>query len=128
MQDNQPTLKLDLVLNNQGLSLVLNLLGEFGRDGMVSSRVLHNEALVALHPLVHMRLFNRPFSNVGPFFLRTSCVLLCVGGLPPGIPAIGELFDEVGLDTRGLQIDGSAYELEDGTPNQVWIYSWESLL
>lgn len=42
------TLEFGLVLNNQGLALVVNGLGELGRDGVVSSLVLENKTLVAL--------------------------------------------------------------------------------
>ena len=40
-------LKLDLVLYDQGLTLVVDLGWKFRRDGMVGSCVLHNETFVA---------------------------------------------------------------------------------
>lgn len=39
-------LKLDLVLHHQSLAFIVDFLGEFRRDGMVSSRVLNNKTLV----------------------------------------------------------------------------------
>lgn len=41
-------MELGLVLNDQGLALVVNSLGKLGRDGVVSSLVLENETLVTL--------------------------------------------------------------------------------
>jgi hypothetical protein len=75
-------LRLDLVLNNQGLALVVNLLGEFGGDGVVGSGVLYDQTLVTIDPLEDGRLLDSPFANVGPVILRLV-VLLRVGRLPP---------------------------------------------
>ena len=40
-------LELDLVLHNQVLALRVDLLGKFGRDGMVSGRVLDNKTFIS---------------------------------------------------------------------------------
>lgn len=63
------TLWLNFILNNEGLALVVNLLGELGRDGVMCSGVLQHQALVAFDALEDSRLFNRPFSDVGPVFI-----------------------------------------------------------
>jgi hypothetical protein len=51
-----------------------------------------------------MRLLYSPLSNVGPFLVLVGAlgVLLGVGWLPAGIPAIYELLNEVTLDGGGL--------------------------
>ena len=97
-------MKLDLVLDNECLSLVLNLLGELGRDGMMSCGILDNKTFVALHALVYMRLLYSPLSNVCPFliFVRTLCVLLGVRRLPSCLPIVCELLEEVGLELGRL--------------------------
>jgi hypothetical protein len=94
------TLELDLILNNEGLALVVNLLGELGRDGMMSCGVLDHKTLVTFHALVDMRLLDSPFSYVCPFLILvgTLRVLLGVGRLPSRFPVVGELLDEVTLD------------------------------
>lgn len=100
------TLELDLVLDNEGLALVVNLLGELGRDGMVSSGVLDNETLIALHSLVDDGLLDGPLADVGPFLtllVGAGRVLLRVRGLPSLVPVVGELLKEVGLDGGGLR-------------------------
>jgi hypothetical protein len=76
------TLRLDLVLNNQGLALVVNLLGELGGDGVVGSGVLYDQTLVTIDTLEDGGLLDSPFANVGPIILRLV-VLLRVGRLPP---------------------------------------------
>jgi hypothetical protein len=98
-------LKLDFVLDNECLSLVINLLGELGRDGMMSCSVLDDKTLVALHALVDMGLFYSPFSNICPFLIlvRTLCVLLGMGWLPSGLPIVCELLKEVGLELSRLR-------------------------
>lgn len=87
------TLKLDLVLDDQGLALGVNLLGELGGDGVVGSRVLDNETVVTLHPLVDDGLLNCPLANVGPLLIILA-VLLSSGWFPPLLPVIGELLQE----------------------------------
>jgi hypothetical protein len=98
-------LKLDFVLDNECLSLVLNLLGELGRDGMMSCGILDNKTFVTLHALVDMRLFYSPLSNVCPFLIlvRTPCVLLGMGWLPSCLPIVCELLEEVGLELGRLR-------------------------
>lgn len=98
-------MKLDLVLDNECLSLVLNLLGELGRDGMMSCGILDNKTFVALHALVYMRLLYSPLSNVCPFliFVRTLCVLLGVRRLPSCLPIVCELLEEVRLELGRLR-------------------------
>jgi hypothetical protein len=98
------TLELDLVLNNEGVTLVVNGLGELGRDGVVGSRVLDDQALVALHTLQHGRLFNRPSADVGPFLIVGLDVLLCVRGLPPALPVVCELLEERRLELGRLHV------------------------
>jgi hypothetical protein len=100
----QLTLELDLILDNEGLALVIDLLGELGRDGVVGSCVLDDQTLIALHSLEDVRLLNRPLSNVGPFLLLVGAlgVLLGVGRLPAGLPVVGELLNKVALDSGGL--------------------------
>ena len=88
------TLRLDLILNHQSLALVVNLLGELGRDSVVSSRVLHDETLVALHSVKNGCFFNSPVTDIGPVFVRPGVVLFGVGSSPSGFPALGELFEE----------------------------------
>ena len=88
------TLELDLVLNNKGVVLVVYGLGEFGRDGVVSSLVLDDEALVALNALENGRLLDRPGTNVRPLLVIGLDVLLCVRRLPSALPVVCELLEE----------------------------------
>ena len=53
---DQGVLRLHLILDNKGFTLVVNLFGEFGRDGVVSGRILDDQALVALDSLEDGRL------------------------------------------------------------------------
>lgn len=62
-------MKLDLILNNEGLPLVINLLWELGRDGMMSCGILDDKTLIAVHALEDMRLLYSPFSNICPFLI-----------------------------------------------------------
>ena len=98
---NRLTLKLYLILHDQSLALVVDLLWEFGRNGMVSSSILDDESFVALHTLEHSWLLDSPFTNVCPFLvflLRALGVLLGVRWLPSLFPVVCELLDEVTLD------------------------------
>jgi hypothetical protein len=95
------TLQLNLILNHQGLALGVNLLGKLGRDGVMGSDVLDNEALVTLHALVDGGLLNRPLADVRPFLVAGG-VLLGVRRLPPLLPVAGELLKERGLELGGL--------------------------
>lgn len=99
---DQGVLRLDLILDHQGLALVVNLLGELGRDGVVSSRVLHDQTLVALNSLEDGGLLNSPLANEGPVLLGLGVVLLRVRELPPGLPVISELLQEGSLKRGGL--------------------------
>ncbi|GKT83306.1 hypothetical protein Ct61P_01156 [Colletotrichum tofieldiae] len=90
-------LELNFILDNEGLALVVNLLGELGRDGVVSSRVLDNKTLVALDALVDGGLLNSPFADVGPFLIVLG-VFLGVGRAPASLPVVGELLKEGGLE------------------------------
>lgn len=99
---HQGVLRLDLILDNQGLALVVNLLGELGRDGVVSSRVLDNQTLVTLHSLEDGGLLNSPFANKRPVLIGLGVDLLRVRGLPPGLPVVGELLQEGSLERSGL--------------------------
>jgi hypothetical protein len=69
-------LKLDLVLNDQSLALVVDLGGEFGRDGVVSSWVLEHQTLIAGDAWENLRLFDSPLSNIGPIFITLGVFLL----------------------------------------------------
>jgi hypothetical protein len=69
------TLKLDFVLNNESLVLVVNGLGELGGDGMVSGLVLDNQSLVTFHAFEHRRLLNGPSTNVCPLLLIVDLLL-----------------------------------------------------
>jgi len=104
-REQRRTLELDLVLDDQGLALGVDLLGEFGRDGMMGGGVLDDKTLVALHALVDSRLFYRPLANVGPLliFLGASCVLLGVRRLPPLLPVVGELLKKRSLELGRLE-------------------------
>ena len=100
-------MELDLVLDNEGLSLVVNFLGKLGRDGMMSCGILDDKTLVAFHALVDMRLLDSPFSNICPFLIffgGALGVLLGMGWLPSGLPIVGELLDKVTLDGSRLCI------------------------
>lgn len=85
------TLWLDLVLNNQGLALVVHLLGKLGRDGVVGSGILQHQALVALDTLENGRLLNRPLSNVDPVLIGSGVFLLGMRWGPSLFPVVGEL-------------------------------------
>jgi hypothetical protein len=100
---DQGVLRLDLVLDNQGLALRVNLLGELGRDRVVSGRVLNNKTLVALNTLEDGGLLNGPLADVSPVFIRLGVILLRVGALPAGLPVVGELLEEGSLERGRLQ-------------------------
>lgn len=99
---DERVLRLDLILHNKGLALVVNLLGELGRDSVMGGRVLDNQTLVAHHTGEDGGLLDSPLANVRPVLLRLRVVLLSVRALPPGFPVIGELLQEGGLESRGL--------------------------
>jgi hypothetical protein len=97
-------LELDLILHNEGLALVVDLGGEFGRDSMMSSRILHHETLVARDAGENLGLFNRPLSNICPVLFSLGVLLLRMGWRPSRIPIISELFEEGGFQVRRLEI------------------------
>ncbi len=109
------TLKLNFVLDNKCLSLVLNLLGELGRDGVMSCGILDDKTFVTLHALIDMRLLYSPLSDVCPFLIlvRTSCVLLGMGWLPSSLPIFCELLEEVGLELGRLRRKKLACQLRN---------------
>lgn len=72
-------------MDHKSVVLVINDLGKLGRDGVVSCRVFHDKPLVTLHPLVDVRLFDGPFSNIRPLLIA-SVLLLGVGRLPASFP------------------------------------------
>lgn len=81
---------------------------------MVSSGVLDDETLVALHSLEDGGLLDGPLPNIGPFLallVGSGRALLRVRGLPSLLPVVGELLKEVGLDGGGLQNRLSAFQL-----------------
>jgi len=103
-QTGQLTLKLDLILHNKSILLVGDGLRKLGRDGVVSSLVLNDQALVTVDALVDGGLLYRPVTNVGPL-LRLFRVLglllgllLCVRRLPSSVPVVGELLEEGSFD------------------------------
>jgi hypothetical protein len=89
-------------LNNEGLALVVNLLGELGRDGVVRSGVLQHQTLVALNALEDGGLLDGPLSNVGPVLLRLGILLLGVRWSPSLLPVVGELLQEGSFEGGGL--------------------------
>jgi hypothetical protein len=91
-------------LDNKSLALIVNLLWEFGRDGVVSSSVLDDKSLITLHALEDMWLFYSPLSNICPLliFVGVLGILLSMGWLPSGLPVIRELLNEVGFDGSRL--------------------------
>lgn len=91
---NPLTLKLDFILYNKGVVLVVNGLGKFGGNGVMSSLVLDNKALVTLHAFEDGGLLHRPGANVCPLLVISLDILLCVRGLPSVFPVVCELFEE----------------------------------
>ena len=112
---NELTLKLDLVLDDECLALIIDLLGELGRDGMMSRCVLDDKALVALHALVNMGFFYSPFSYICPLLILVGalCVLLGMGWLPSCLPIVCELLHEVTLDLGRLRRSRLAFQLHN---------------
>lgn len=68
-EEYPPTLKLDLVLYNQSLALVVNLGGEFCGNSMMGCRVLDDKTFVTHHTREDSWLLYGPFSNVRPVFV-----------------------------------------------------------
>ena len=69
-------LELNLILYDQSLARAIDCCGELCRDGVMSSWVLDNQALVAWDARKNLRLFNRPLSNVGPVLISLRVLLL----------------------------------------------------
>jgi hypothetical protein len=110
---------LDLVLNNQSLALVVDLLGELRRDGMVSCDVLDNQTLVANHAVEHGRFLDSPFTDVGPILLRLGVLLLGVRGSPSRVPIGSELLEEGSFNgSRLIESRSSAMQSDGG---EYWI-------
>lgn len=97
-------MEFDLILNDQGLALVVNLLREFRRNGMMGSCVLYDQTLIALHSLVNVWFFDGPFTDVCPLliFVGAFGVLLGVRRLPSCLPIVRELLDKVALNFSRL--------------------------
>src|SRR5690242_1556688 len=102
MQCNRLTLKLNLVLNDQGVVLVVDRLGELGGNGVVSSLVLDDKTLVTLNTLQDGGLLDGPVADVSPLLVIGLDVLLCVRGLPSVLPVICELLEEGSLERGRL--------------------------
>lgn len=69
---------------------------------MMSGRILYNQTLVLLNGLEDVGLLDRPFADVCPFFGSLGIFFLCVGGFPPCVPVVCELFEEVCFDIGRL--------------------------
>lgn len=97
-------MKLHFVLDDEGFSLVVDLLGELGRNCMMGCSILDNKTLIAFHALEDMGFFDSPFTNISPLLILVGAfgVLLGVGGLPSCLPVVCKLLEEVGLDGSWL--------------------------
>ncbi len=88
----------------------------------MSCRVFHDKTLVTLNAFEYVGFLNGPFANVRPFFVGLGVFLLRVRGLPPGLPVVCELFDEIRFDVCGwlsrLSIYGSGLFIETGFRQQ----------
>jgi len=87
-------------LDDEGVVLVRDSLGELGGDGVVGGLVLQYEALVAVQATEDRRLLDIPRADVRPLFLRV--LLLGVGSLPPAVPIVCELLEEGSFQGGGL--------------------------
>ena len=96
----EESLEFDLILHHERLALVVDGLGEFGRNGVMSGFVLEHETLVAGHSFENGWLFDVPGSDVLPFFL--GVFLFGMGSLPPIGPAFSELLEERCFEICGL--------------------------
>ena len=101
-----PTLKLDLVLDNERVLLVVDLLRELCGDGVVGSGGLCHEALVAFNDDLG-RVLDLPFADVAEGFAANRSLLCGLGGRPPLGPLLGELLEEGGLDRSRLEGRGT---------------------
>lgn len=71
-------MELNFVLDHQGLALVIDLLVEFGGDGVMCGGILDDKAFVAINGFQHVWFLDGPLSNIGP-------VLFCLGVLFLGV-------------------------------------------
>ena len=116
----QLTLEFDLVLNHQGLALIVNFLGKFGRNGMMGRWIFHYQSLVAVDTLKDSGFLHSPGSNIGPVFFCFRVLLLCMRRRPSRIPVIGELLQEWSFKRCGLAGEVSLRQLSDFIrPNEV---------
>lgn len=76
------TLKLDFVLDHKCLSLVIYSFVEFGRNGMMSCRVLDHESFISLDAFEDGGLLDRPGADVSPFFSSLRVFLFGVRWCP----------------------------------------------
>jgi hypothetical protein len=116
IEASRRTLELDFILDDQGLALVVNLLGELGGDGVVSSRILDNKTLVTLDTLEDGRLLDGPLANVGPILIGFGVLLLGVRGSPTFLPVISELLKERSFEGGGLLISLVVFDLQVVNP------------
>jgi hypothetical protein len=91
-------------LYNKGVALVIDGLGELGGDGVVSSLVLDDQSLVALHALQNRGLLNGPCADVCPLLVIGLDILLRVRRLPSVLPVVCELLEERRLELGGLNM------------------------
>lgn len=96
----EASLELDLILDDEGVILVGDSLGEFGGDGVVGSLVLQDQTLVAVDASEDGRLLDVPGADVLPLLL--GVLLLGIGSLPSGFPVVGELLEEGSFEGSGL--------------------------
>ena len=65
--------------------------------------ILYDKTLISLDALEDVGLLDSPFAYVCPFFIGLRVFFLGMGSLPPRLPIICELLEEVRLDVfRGL--------------------------
>ena len=69
---------------------------------MMSCRVLYNETIILLNGLKDMGFLDGPLADVCPFFGSLGIFFLCVRRLPPCIPVICKLLEEVCFDVGRL--------------------------
>ena len=84
-------MRFHFILNNERLALRVDLLCEFGGDGVMGGLVLEDETLVTLDALENLGLLDSPSANVSPFLIRLV-LLLGMRCLPPSLPVVGKLF------------------------------------
>ena len=94
-------LVLHFVLDNQGLLLEVDRLGEGCKDGVVGGLALRNETLVALNEGAR-RVFDRPLTDIAEGLAADGGLLRCLRRCPPARPVIRELFKEGCLDRGTL--------------------------